>query len=285
MCRLYGFRATEPTTVECTLVSAQNALIVQSQRDQEGRSNAHGWGVAVYPNGGLPHVERQAWAAYHCEHFREAAARAHARAVVAHVRRATMGVPALENTHPFSYRRWAFAHNGTLRAFGKIRGRMRAAITPEHRAALQGTTDSEHIFYFLLSLREREPDRPPLDTLRAGLQQLILWSRGADPEAPIGLNVLWTDGECMVGSRWRRTLFYLERDEVRDCEVCGCPHVEAVPETPYRAAVVASERISHEPWREVPEGSSFAVDEAVRLHFEPLEQQPTSADDRAAEEP
>src|ERR687897_3268653 len=57
MCRLYGFRATEPTTVECTLVSAQNALIVQSQRDQEGRSNAHGWGVAVYPNRGLLHVE------------------------------------------------------------------------------------------------------------------------------------------------------------------------------------------------------------------------------------
>jgi predicted glutamine amidotransferase len=100
MCRLYGFRATEPTTVECTLVRAQNALIVQSQRDQEGRSNAHGWGVAVYPNGGLPHVERQAWAAYHGEHFREAAVRAHARTVVAHVRRATMGVPALENTHP-----------------------------------------------------------------------------------------------------------------------------------------------------------------------------------------
>jgi hypothetical protein len=161
---------------------------------------------------------------------------------------------------------------------------MRAAMTPEHRAALQGTTDSEHIFYFLLSLHEREPDRPPLDTLRAGLQQLILWSRGANPEAPIGLNVLWTDGECL-SARAGGVRSSTSSGTRSDCEICGCPHVEPVPGTPYRAAVVASERTSHEPWREVPEASVFAVDKPMRLHFEPLEQQPTSAGDSAAEEP
>ena len=36
MCRLYGFRANEPTKVECTLVHAQNALIVQSREDLAG---------------------------------------------------------------------------------------------------------------------------------------------------------------------------------------------------------------------------------------------------------
>ena len=31
MCRLYGFRATEPTRLECALVRAQNSLVVQSR--------------------------------------------------------------------------------------------------------------------------------------------------------------------------------------------------------------------------------------------------------------
>jgi hypothetical protein len=43
MCRLYGFRATEPTKIECTLVHAQNALIIQSYRDQSGTSHLNGW--------------------------------------------------------------------------------------------------------------------------------------------------------------------------------------------------------------------------------------------------
>ena len=74
MCRLYGFRANEPTKVECTLVHAQNALMVQSREDLAGKSHANGWGLATYEDH-LPHLERQAWAAYHGEHFRRAAAR------------------------------------------------------------------------------------------------------------------------------------------------------------------------------------------------------------------
>ena len=71
MCRLYGFRANEPTKVECTLVHAQNSLMVQSREDLAGYEHAQGWGVATYEDR-RPHVERQAWAAYHGEHFRRA---------------------------------------------------------------------------------------------------------------------------------------------------------------------------------------------------------------------
>lgn len=51
MCRLYGFRAAEPTRLECSLVLAQNALMTQSQRDREGLTHGHGWGVAEHPDG------------------------------------------------------------------------------------------------------------------------------------------------------------------------------------------------------------------------------------------
>ena len=62
MCRLYGFRASEPTRVECSLVHAQNALMEQSRMDLEGLTHGHGWGVAEHPDG-VPFVEKQAWAA------------------------------------------------------------------------------------------------------------------------------------------------------------------------------------------------------------------------------
>ena len=92
MCRLYGMLANEETKVECTLVHAQNALMVQSRRDLAGHRHGHGWGVATYRNH-LPDVSKQAWAAYHGEHFKRAAARIYSRTVVAHVRQATVGPP------------------------------------------------------------------------------------------------------------------------------------------------------------------------------------------------
>ena len=111
MCRLYGFHATEPTRLECSLVRAQNALIAQSIKDREGLTHGHGWGVAEHPNG-VPFVEKQAWAAYDGEHFQKTAARLYSRMAIAHVRRATVGPPGLENTHPFVHGVWLFAHNG-----------------------------------------------------------------------------------------------------------------------------------------------------------------------------
>lgn len=272
MCRLYGFRATEPTKVECTLVHAQNALIVQSRQDRSGGSHLHGWGLAAYEDHRM-HVERQPSAAVEGERFRRAAARVYAQTVLAHVRRATVGGVALENTHPFCHGRWSFVHNGTLPGFDRLRPRMLACMTPEHRAAIRGETDSEHIFHMLLSLQEQRPMRPLLETLRTCLQQLAAWCRGRDPTAKLGLNVVLTDGERLVGSRWGRTLHYVERSGVHDCEVCGFPHVRHDPQHAYRAVVIASESISHESWCAVPDRSVYTVTRAMTLQIEPLLQE------------
>lgn len=258
MCRLYGFRATEPTKVECTLVHAQNALMVQSRRDREGLSHGHGWGIATYQNQ-TPHVERQAWAAYHGEHFRRAAARAHSRTVLAHVRRATVGLPALENTHPFTDGPWAFAHNGTIPRFSAMRERILELVAPWRRGAIKGATDSEHFFHLLLSLREREPVLPLMEIVRCGVERIVAWCREMNTADRLGLNVLLTDGEQMAGSRWGRTLYWTERQAIHDCEICGFPHVDHTPGQEYRALVIASEPISHENWQTVQDRSVYHV--------------------------
>ncbi len=269
MCRLYGFRANEPTKVECTLVHAQNALMVQSRADLSGYSHAHGWGVATYEND-VPHIERQAWAAYHGEHFRRAAARIHATTVLAHVRRATVGPPGIENTHPFHAGRWTMIHNGTVPNFDLVRERLVAELTPEHRAAINGVTDSEHLFRLFLSRLQSEPTAPPLEPLRAIITQVVCWCREIDQSSEIGINLILTDGNQLVGVRWGRGLYVLERQGIYDCEICGFPHIHHEPRTSYRAVVVASEPLTHEPWQQVPEHSIYAVTPDLELRVEAL---------------
>ena len=270
MCRLYGFRANEETKVECTLVYAQNSLMTQSHQDLAGRSHAHGWGVATYEDH-HPRVDRQAWAAYHGEHFRDTAARTYSNTVIAHVRHATVGPAAIENTHPFIHRQWTFAHNGTIPNFDRVKPLLIDAMSPAHRAAMGGVTDSEHLFRYLLSLREAEPRAPLVDILRNGLASVIRWCTEIDRTAKIGLNVLLTNGDELVGSRWGRTLYRLDRLGVYDCEVCGFPHIHHHSGTDYRAIVVASEPITHEDWTEVPERTVYSVSRDLRFHILDLE--------------
>ncbi len=270
MCRLYGLQANEPTRVECSLVEAQNALMVQSRRDREGLVHGHGWGIADH-SGGLPSVEKQAWASWHGEHFRKAAARIYATTVVAHVRRATVGPPTIENTHPFVHGPWLFAHNGTIPEFEKVRAKLLAATDPLHRSEIGGSTDSEHMFRYLLTLWQSHPERPLLQTLRAGLQQILTWTSETNPGKKAGLNVLWTDGHHFVGSRYNRSLWMLERHSVFHCPMCGKSHVHHKPKTQYRSVEFASEPISAEDWHEIPDRSVFSVDTNLRFEIVPLD--------------
>ena len=71
--------------------------------------------------------------------------------VIAHIRKATQGIVALENTHPFTRELWGqywiFAHNGNVVDFKPT---MNGTYTPV------GTTDSESIFcWFMQELKNK----------------------------------------------------------------------------------------------------------------------------------
>lgn len=272
MCRLYAMHATEPTRVECGLVHAQNALMVQGQGDAEGLVHGHGWGVADYPDG-VPVVERQTWAAWHGEHFAKAAARTYARTAVAHVRRATVGPAHLDNTHPFVFGRYIFAHNGTLPAFEALRHRLLEATDPVHRNHIQGQTDSEHVFMYLMTLWSHRPQLSLLDTVVEGLTQIMSWCEAVAPGRKVGLNIVLTDGDQLIASRLNRSLWMLSRAAPHRCELCGRSHVQHEAGTRYRSFEVASEPVSHdEPWQRVPNATVFAIkaDASVRMARLPI---------------
>lgn len=269
MCRLYAMSANEPTRVECSLVHAQNALMQQSQLDAEGLVHGHGWGVADYRDG-IPLIEKQTWAAFHGEHFKKMAARVYAHTVVAHVRRATVGGTTIENTHPFQHGKWIFAHNGTVPHFLEVRDMMMPNIDPLFQNDIKGTTDSEHLFYYLLTLRIRHPKMRLRKLVAIGINHVRHWCNEVDPQANVGLNVVLTDGAELAGSRFGRTLWHLQREQIYTCDICGRPHVHHELGTNYRAVEIASEPISDDNWEAFPDNVVYSVDEDYYLLVESL---------------
>ena len=271
MCRLYGFRSNFPRKVECELIRAQNSLITQSLQDERGTSNPHGWGLGTYSNG-APNVIRQLDPAYDSEEFRWTAAKVHTCNVMAHVRRATIGKISLENTHPFEHGKWMFVHNGNIKAFQSIRQMILDAMGPSDRQSIQGDTDSEHVFKYIMYLHEQRSHFPIVDILRDGIKQVIDWSQKADPGSEIALNIIMSNGDEIGGLRYGRSLWYMRRNAVHPCGVCGgALHVEKDPGKDYRAVIVASEPITDdEEWTEIPEGSLFRIDNEIALNITSL---------------
>ncbi len=129
MCRLYALRASHATTPSCELIDAQNSLLNQSIKDGRGFENPHGWGIAeLLPDGTLD-CDRQPHPADESEAYRREATDTPALATIAHIRRATVGEPRLENTHPFLAEGGILAHNGHIGDFDAIRPLMLEQMT------------------------------------------------------------------------------------------------------------------------------------------------------------
>ncbi len=243
-----GFDLCEP------LCSAENALRFQSHL------HPHGWGIGWY-EGALPEVRLGTLPAHVDEAFVDAARAVRGRVVLAHVRDASIGPVAPENTHPFRHGRWLFAHNGTVARFKRsprVRAALLAEIDRDLRAAIRGDTDSERCFLVFLSrLRARSPlDGAALaDVLRAlaeTTETVLRLADAAGAPKPSSLNFLVSDGRVLAACRRGRTL-----------------HL-AIDAGPRHAFVVASERIGRAAWEEVPEGGFAGTEDGLRAVRGPL---------------
>ena len=291
VCRLYALQATHPTRAACELLTAQNALLEQSEQDTRGLSNPHGWGLASLV-GGTARCVRQVKPADESARYREQALALEGSTLLAHIRRATVGDPSHDNTHPFRRDAAFLVHNGHVPAFDAVRPRLRDRLSRRHRETIRGTTDSEHVFALLLQLRDEAPEAPIHVVTRRAVHLLQDWCEAAPADVHVGvsdvpfddldsvddavlhrtlaLNLLWTDGTWLGGARLNRSLWALRRTAAYTCPVCGEDHTDAPEDAPYRATVLASERITDEDWTPVPNGSVFHVADDGRLDHYPL---------------
>lgn len=148
MCRIFGFRSVLQSGVHQSLIDADNAIIQQSQRHPDG------WGVAYYKMGS-PHVIKLENQAKECKIFQKVSGIVSSHTVVTHIRKSTVGGIGPLNTHPFQYGPWIFAHNGNVENFHLHRQAFVEKLDPELKPFILGETDSEVLFYLLLTLLKK----------------------------------------------------------------------------------------------------------------------------------
>jgi predicted glutamine amidotransferase len=218
MCRVFGAVASDPISVRHELVESTNPMIRLSE------SHDSGWGVCAYPDVGCaaPHSERFPSAAYADSRF-EAATDMRGRIFNAHVRRATLGGLAHENTHPFEFGPYSFAHNGTILGF---RNMLRPGM-----AAPAGQTDSE--CFFLRLMNDFDP-ADPVRSMRSTVAALVAGHTFS------GLNFVFSDGMKLYA--YKLGIFEL--------------HWVTRP----GVAMVASEPVTNERWHAVQQDVLLTLD-------------------------
>jgi glutamine amidotransferase len=144
MCRLFGFRSNVESRAHRSLIVAENAMANQASYHSDG------WGIGYFIDDD-PYLFRTSKGAAHDDSFRRFSEGLRSNTLLVHIRKATVGSIDPINSHPFRYGSWIFAHNGTIFGFEKVKARMQAEILPVYQRVLFGNTDSETIFYFILS--------------------------------------------------------------------------------------------------------------------------------------
>jgi glutamine amidotransferase len=191
MCQLLGMNANVPTDVMFSFTGL-------AQRADEHKD---GFGIAFFEDRGLrTFVDHQsARASPVAELVRRFPIKSDI--VIAHIRKATQGRVALENTHPFVRelwgRYWVFAHNGDLKGF---QPRLHAAFKPV------GDTDSERAFCWLMQeLAKAHAAVPDVAELTLTLRELL-------PQAAAhgNFNVLLSNGQALW-AHCSSQLHYVER--------------------------------------------------------------------------
>jgi glutamine amidotransferase len=135
--------------------------------------------------------------------------------LIAHVRAATVGTLRTENTHPFRYRQWLFAHTGTIEGFSTLRGRLGDSLPQFLLRDVRGDTDSELLFHLFLSFLHDagQLDRPNVDpeaarsAVRASvaLVDRLCAEEGAGPSA---MNILIANPEYLLAVHGGATMAY-----------------------------------------------------------------------------
>jgi predicted glutamine amidotransferase len=169
--------------------------------------------------------------------------------IIAHIRKATQGRVALENSHPFMRelwgRYWVFAHNGDLKDF---RPRLHGNFRPV------GDTDSEHAFCWLMQeLSKAHAGLPAIEELTNTLSELLprLHRHGT-------FNMLLSNGQALW-AHCSTHLHYVVREHPfgapvladKDMMVDFAPHTGPSD----RVAIVATEPLTrNEPWEAMEAG-------------------------------
>ncbi|PQO44636.1 class II glutamine amidotransferase [Blastopirellula marina] len=261
MCRWLAYVGS-PIRLSALLTQPNHSLIDQSRHARQNveTTNGDGFGIGWYGDETTPGVYRETHPAWNDVNFHHLADHIHSRLFLAHVRAAT-GTPVQKtNCHPFAFENWLFQHNGALPEFGRLKRQLTFDIDPHLFPHLEGSTDSETLFFLALTFGLR--DDPPA-ALAKTIGHVERVKRDAGIQTPIYFSTCVTDGVRLWAVRYSsdhrsRTLYHSRHmNALHDIDGTYAP-------LPAGAAIVVSEPLDEvtDHWEEVPEDSLLIVEPA-----------------------
>ncbi len=270
---LVAILQSDPNLLRCQVKRLEKHV---SLRDDDRLPDAYGFG---HYGGGSVLIGKRPTGAPQPLALGEIVGAVDSEALLVHARYATIGNAKDENTHPFRFRRWLFAHDGSIEAFDRVKPKLIAALPDFLRRNIMGDTDSEHAFMlFLKALKDGnrldELDLDPAMAARAlagTVRQLEAWSREAGAQRPSRLNFVATNGRIMVASRRGGPLQYALLEGIVPCALHDIdlqtpesdPRVR--PHRRVKAVAFATRLLVQNGFIDVPEGSVVAVSRTLQL--------------------
>lgn len=200
MCRWLAYFGS-PIRLEELLVKEDQSLIDQSLHSRLGATptNGDGFGVGWYDDTGMPRLYRSTHPAWNDRNLRELAAGISSPLFFAHIRASTGTAIQQTNTHPFRHGRWLWMHNGLIREFARMRRDLVLAVDDSLYSAIEGTTDSEAMFYLALTFGLESAPVAAVERMVGFVEET---GRAHGVEHAIQMTIAMTDGRSIWAFRY-----------------------------------------------------------------------------------
>jgi predicted glutamine amidotransferase len=262
MCRWLAYTGN-PIQLETVVFRSTHSLIDQSLHSRMGATttNGDGFGIGWYGRPfEAPFRYRSVSPAWNDRNLREAARAIHSPLFVAHIRAATETPVQETNCHPFRHNQWLFVHNGLIRDFHALRRDLMMKIDPALFPSIEGSTDSEVMFFLALTFGLQQEPVAALERMAGLIEQTAARHR---VETPLNMTVCATDGAQIVAVRYSserqsRTLFH--STSFRHLHELY-PHDPRITSAGENAFLVLSEPLVDLPdaWEEVAESTAVVA--------------------------
>ncbi len=256
---LLAYMANDSDRIACALHAARPLLHSKTQPHDS-------WGIGFYQGGEVLLQRRPKQNPLEVD-FYEVCRPLRTDALLAHVR---VGAPSSgkaknENTHPFRFRSWLFAHHGRIENFEAVKEKLLDRTPDFLRRNIRGQTDSEHLFHLLLGelqeIGKLDDTAVTTESVRDAVRRTIASVGELSNSNTLGTLAI-ANGRILVATRGDRPVHVLRLQAIYDCPVC---RDSAKPQTQL------GKRIDHEHLRGVLLVADADPAMAARVHnLEPL---------------
>ena len=270
MCRLFGFRSEKPVKPSHCLMNSKNSMLNQSRKNQDG------WGISYFTKDKIE-VIKSTYSAHEDKIFSNTSTKIRSNTILTHIRKATQGKLEINNNQPFKYNDWVFAHNGNLKNFPDLKEYLISKIDKELQENIIGNTDSEIIFYLLLSKIKKfsrenirnslqsfiEAIRTAIDEIEACSGKIYHDENGSSNETY--LSFILTNGSLMLAHQGGKSMHYSQHNSLNE-KTCLCDF-DNNSVALAKHVIFSSEPLDHNTWTKMSLYEIAVVDYDFNTHL------------------